>query len=167
MLLTSRKPSLNNASYSECEPDKGVYVLVLELPRSCSIVIGKKGSVNFQAGFYLYVGRAKKNLASRLKRHLAHRKRQHWHIDYFLDTAEVRSVWVKGLKRNSAEKEECRLAEKLRTLSPFSLPQLKHLGASDCRCPGHFIFSRPNPDEINSLLGALKLTRRNIHEFHV
>jgi len=155
MLVMSRKLLLNNASYSECKLDKGLYVLVLELPQSCSITIGKKGPINFQAGFYLYVGRAKKNLTSRLKRHLTQRKNQHWHIDYFLDKVDVRSVWVKSLKNNSDEKEECRLAEKLRVLSPFSLPQLKHLGASDCRCPGHFIFSRLNPDELYSLLRAL------------
>ena len=35
-------------------------------------------------GIYIYTGSAKKNIDSRIKRHLSNSKKLHWHIDYLL-----------------------------------------------------------------------------------
>ena len=45
------------------------YLLFLKLPKMINISVGKLGQFSFPAGQYLYVGRAKKNLEARLKRH--------------------------------------------------------------------------------------------------
>ncbi|HWT79449.1 MAG TPA: DUF123 domain-containing protein, partial [Candidatus Methylomirabilis sp.] len=57
----------------------GVYCLVLWLPRSCRIAFVRNRAGRFQRGWYVYTGSAKRNLASRLLRHLCRRKQMHWH----------------------------------------------------------------------------------------
>jgi|Deesub1362A_J573_1020465.scaffolds.fasta_scaffold00142_40 sugar fermentation stimulation protein A len=142
-------------------PAKGVYLLLLYLPQNCSLQMGQKGIIDFPAGYYIYVGRARKNLASRLKRHLSPPKNLYWHIDYFRQRAQLNGIWLKRpTPLNDLKTEECFLAEKIRHHSSFLLPQLKKLGASDCGCPGHFIYLGINQQEIISFLSQVKYLRR-------
>lgn len=157
--MTNRPlPAEKNASF----PHQGVYLLLLYLETETSLSIGKKRIVNFPAGYYGYVGRAKRNLLARLKRYTLPHRKSHWHIDYFLEKAIIQNIWVmKNDKLTDLKEEECRLAAEMRRLSPTRLPQLKGLGASDCRCEGHFIFLSSDLHKTEFILSHLKLGRRS------
>ena len=105
------------------------YQLNIDLARDIEVGIGKLGIYNFPRGKYIYTGSAKKNIDSRLKRHLAKKKNLHWHIDYLLD--HDRSKIVKIIK---SELDECQLNKN--TIGKFIV---KGFGSSDCRknCLSH------------------------------
>jgi len=44
---------------------KGVYLLVMELPKNTSVMVGKHRLVHFQQGYYVYVGSALNGLEQR------------------------------------------------------------------------------------------------------
>lgn len=71
-----------------------LYALLIYLPHATQINVGKLGEFVFPAGFYVYVGSARRNLASRIARHRRKEKRLHWHIDYLLQHAEVKEVVI-------------------------------------------------------------------------
>ena len=115
--------------------DAGSYVLVLKVSKPCQLKAGKLPKREFQAGFYLYIGRAKRYLRGRLARHLRREKKSFWHIDYLLAKAEIVEITV-FRKRNL---EECELARRVagregaRVVAPG-------FGASDCGCVSHLVF---------------------------
>ena len=49
---------------------KGIYVLIIELPKSADIRVGKLGIIKFQKGFYAYAGSALNGLSQRIEMHL-------------------------------------------------------------------------------------------------
>lgn len=109
------------------------YFLCIFLEEMVSLPVGKKGVFPFARGFYLYVGRAKRGVFSRLLRHLRKEKRCHWHIDFLLQKAKVLGVvlWEGN--------EECYLASFLRH-HPLVLSSVRGFGSSDCCCPSHLFF---------------------------
>jgi len=112
---------------------KGIYTLVITLTTATTISIGKLGNIPFPAGYYAYVGSALNGLESRIARHLKRKKLRHWHIDYFLQKAQVEEV-VWGITDNN---EECAIAgHHLQKLQP-----VPRFGSSDCRCTSHLFFS--------------------------
>ena len=71
---------------------KGTYLLVIHLQKKSSIIIGALGRIEFQQGYYIYVGSAMGNkgsttLLNLVKRHVdsSNNKKIDWHIDYLLD----------------------------------------------------------------------------------
>jgi len=112
---------------------KGIYTLIIELDRSRTITIGKRGRISFDSGYYAYVGSALNGLEARIARHLKEDKLLHWHIDYFLQKARVEEVlW--GI---TDKKEECAIAcHHMQALLP-----VPRVGCSDCRCTSHLFFS--------------------------
>lgn len=60
------------------------YQLHICLSKPTTITIGKLGVFTFPAGEYIYTGSARRNIESRIARHLRHEKRLRWHIDYLL-----------------------------------------------------------------------------------
>jgi Uri superfamily endonuclease len=110
----------------------GIYVILLELDGMTGIPVGRKRRFDFQKGFYGYVGSALSGLERRLGRHLSSTKRLHWHIDYLLVNAEIRSI----ICAQTGERKECMAA---RTLSQRLLP-IPGFGCSDCNCPSHLFF---------------------------
>lgn len=112
---------------------KGVYTLIIEFDTSRTITIGKRGSISFAAGYYAYVGSALNGLEGRIARHLKEDKLLHWHIDYFLQKAQVAEV----LWGSTDKKEECAIAGyHMQALLP-----VPRFGCSDCRCTSHLFFS--------------------------
>ena len=119
---------------------KGTYVLVLRLPRTRSIQVGKLGKFDFRPGYYLYVGSAfgPGGLGARLKHHLKTFARPHWHIDYLRRAAALEQVWY------SEDEIPCEhdWANRLQALPGVAIPAMG-FGASDCACQSHlFYFSR-------------------------
>ena len=109
------------------------YFLFIRLEENTPIEVGKKGTMLFRRGFYCYVGRAKRNIAARLRRHLRQEKRKHWHIDFLLQKGRITRVVL--LESNA----ECFLADFLRR-HPLVEAIVPGFGSSDCRCPSHLVF---------------------------
>ncbi len=86
----------------------------------------------FQRGNYIYVGSAKKNIKKRIERHLRKKKKKFWHIDYLLQYAEVRNVWVGDLPE---EKIAATLTQEM------EIPVLG-FGASDKKSKSHLFYSK-------------------------
>lgn len=110
---------------------KGLYILLLELPRPAAFRTRRR-ALDLEPGFYAYVGSAMNSLEARIARHLSVEKKRHWHIDYLLGHAAIRSV----LSAETGADVECRVAGGL-----AELPAIAGFGCSDCRCRSHLFFS--------------------------
>ena len=115
------------------------YQLTIQVKQDSSILIGKFGTFQFPAGYYVYTGSAKRNLEARIQRHLSNEKRLKWHIDYLLDAPEVE---VTHVTRWTAPECEVNQQGQGTVLIP-------HFGATDCHagCGSHLKY-----------LGQLKTT---------
>ena len=111
---------------------KGSYILVIKLKEKKSIQIGKLGKIIFDKGFYVYVGSALNGLEQRINRHLRKNKKKHWHIDYFLEFANIVDIFYK----ESQTKDECNIAIELDKY----LSSIPGFGCSDCKCKSHLFF---------------------------
>lgn len=108
------------------------YCLELVLKKSVTARIGKRGTFMFRAGYYIYVGSARKNIQQRIARHLRTKKKQFWHIDYLLPFVHIKAVWVSNL---AEQRIVALLARNLE--SPVA-----GFGASDTTNVSHLFFSR-------------------------
>lgn len=109
---------------------KGCYCLIIRLDETSEIEIGKRlGKIRFEKGYYVYVGSAMNSLESRIRRHLSHDKKLHWHIDYLLRSAEITMV----IFNKSSKKIECGLSQYLASRTEG----VKDFGCSDCECESH------------------------------
>ena len=111
---------------------KGSYILVIKLRLDKEIQIGKLGKIHFKKGFYIYVGSALNGRENRINRHIKKTKKKHWHIDYFLDFADIIDIFYKERET----KEECNIAATL----DKQLSIIPCFGCSDCRCKSHLFY---------------------------
>jgi len=61
----------------------GCYQLDLRLDQSVNLQVGSLCRLDLRKGHYIYTGRHKKSLGSRISRHCQSEKTVYWHIDYF------------------------------------------------------------------------------------
>jgi len=122
------------------------YVLVLWNRRKRGMKVGALGRIEFEPGFYLYVGSGGVNALLRVQRHLRPAKPVRWHIDR-LTTGPGRMRPVDSYLFPGAQ--ECRLARKLARM----LTAVPGFGSSDCRCSGH-LFHCPGVPELQQALRA-------------
>ena len=120
--------------------DAGIYCLVLRLRRPHWVAAGKLERCRLAAGWYAYVGSAKRNLTARLTRHLRYEKRLHWHIDYLRAVARVDQIWIWPW----TEGGECRTNGRIQALSGARVPW-RGFGSSDCGCAAHLTVFDDNP----------------------
>ena len=132
---------------SEVRSEPVGYVLVLWNRRRRAIEVGSLGRVEFEPGFYLYVGSGGVNPLRRVQRHLRPSKPVRWHIDY-LTTGPRRMRPVDSYLFPG--KRECGLAKTL----AGSLGVVPGFGSSDCRCRGH-LFLCPGIRELEQALAAV------------
>lgn len=130
----------------------GIYFLVIHLDRTREIVIGKRGSMHFRKGHYIYVGSAMNGLHGRIERHMAEDKKIHWHVDYLLQYGEVKETYVLTTTRRI----ECEGAGHLSTF----LLTMKGFGSSDCSCSGHLFHSLTLKEARASIISFSKLIMR-------
>lgn len=129
-----------------------VYLLLLENRKEQKKRVGCLGMVRFAAGLYVYVGSGGPNVVKRIRRHMAHRKRLRWHIDY-LTTGRHRMKPVDA--RVYPGVPECWLAGRLAR----EFGSVPRFGASDCTCPSHLFFA----PALSALTGVLdRLSRRGM-----
>ncbi|KAA0008505.1 MAG: GIY-YIG nuclease family protein [Thermoplasmata archaeon] len=112
---------------------KGSYILIVKIPENKRIRIGKLGYIQFEKGFYIYVGSAMNGLEGRIRRHLSGNKKLHWHLDYLLGKGKVMEVYIK----ESNSREECEVARKLSEI----FDSISGFGSSDCRCRSHLFYA--------------------------
>jgi len=132
--------------------EPGSYCLVLRLDAAEKITIGRLGTFEFPAGFYLYFGSAlgPGGVEARVARHQRADKRRHWHIDYLLERASL--VNVRAVHSN--ERLECQWAAVARREPGASVPAPR-FGASDCRCAGHLVRWESSADLTNSRISVI------------
>lgn len=111
----------------------GIYVLIFHLSRKATVAVGRLGELDFQAGWYGYVGSGKSGVEARVRRHLRAHDRPHWHLDYLLPLGKPASAIIS----HTEESLECPLAHRLG--DQFQV--IPRFGSSDCRCPGHLFHS--------------------------
>jgi Uri superfamily endonuclease len=111
---------------------KGTYLLLLKLDDNKKIKIGKKKTIDFTKGFYLYVGSALNSIEGRINRHIKKNKKNHWHIDYLLNHADIINIYFK----ESKDKQECFIVKKFTD----SLSAIPNFGCSDCSCMSHLFY---------------------------
>ncbi len=104
------------------------YLLIIRIYDDMLMNIGALGEIIFHRGYYLYVGSAKKGLDKRVKRHLKHDKRLHWHIDYL-------TLHIKPIMVALTPFDECRVASLLND-AHF----IDKFGSSDCNCRSHLFY---------------------------
>ena len=88
--------------------DSGLYVFLLRLQSASTLTIGALGEHHFPPGWYMYTGRARKNLRRRVERHWSLKPTRRWHFDYLstaLDSEPVGAVVVP----DAAGLNECEL----------------------------------------------------------
>ena len=127
--------------------NKGIYILIILLERDIEVEVGRLGTFTFQSGWYTYTGSALNGLEQRIARHRSRGKTLHWHIDYFLQYAEVKEV--KSILTHKPL--ECSVNSLLCSEKRSSIPVQK-FGSSDCGCASHLLYwgtSKPRPGTIN------------------
>ncbi|UCG91138.1 MAG: DUF123 domain-containing protein [candidate division WOR-3 bacterium] len=112
------------------------YLLHIYIKNSRCIRIGKFGKYYFKQGNYIYVGSAKKNLLKRIERHRRKRKKKFWHIDYLLQYASLKKVWIGNL----SEEKVADICTKI-----MEVPVLG-FGSSDKKSTSHLFFSKKVKD---------------------
>lgn len=131
---------MENKTSGKGREDKGIYSILMELREAKEIGVGKLGSFLFPPGYYIYTGRAMRNLTARIRRHKREEKKLFWHIDYFLNHSLVKALLIIPIEIDL----ECLLnrqimgIERARVIAP-------RFGSSDCRCPSHLIFFSEPP----------------------
>jgi sugar fermentation stimulation protein A len=118
--------------------DRGCYLVLLKLHKDASIVVGELGEVDFKAGFYVYVGSAKRSLSKRIERHRRIRKKTFWHIDHLRSICDFQAA----LPIRTQEDLECSIAEAVKEISER---ELRGFGSTDCRCRSHLYYFKENP----------------------
>ena len=135
----------------------GSYVLLIAVPRKTSLKVGCLGNVEFNPGYYAYVGSALNNLEKRILRHIRPSKKVFWHIDYLLKQATIRDVYCVV----SSGKLECGIARKLL----HHLDHVRGFGCSDCSCPSHLFF-HADPDFIQAIIQKI-LQETNLSVYQI
>jgi Uri superfamily endonuclease len=105
------------------------YQLLISVDEAMRLRVGRLGTFEFPAGYYIYTGSALRGMAARLKRHLSREKRLRWHIDYLLASPHATVVDIVLFSE-----PECVVNQ--RTTGAMVAPGF---GASDCRagCGAH------------------------------
>ncbi|MGM0688715.1 MAG: DNA/RNA nuclease SfsA [Bacillota bacterium] len=118
--------------------DRGAYLLLIKIETNKMLTIGSLGSMQFEQGYYVYVGSAMGTLSKRVARHTRKRKQKRWHIDYLVAAADA----VTPVPIISSDSLECELADQLREISG---QPVKSFGSSDCSCKSHLFYFTDNP----------------------
>lgn len=135
--MTLRKEQrLSKPARAASEPNSGLYVLILRMHSPASVRIGALGRLDFRPGYYAYCGSARRNLFSRISRHMARRKKLRWHIDYLTCRKNVSVESARIFPGNVMS--ECELNSIVRE-SPGAR-SVPGFGCSDCRCVSHLTF---------------------------
>lgn len=132
--------------------EPGTYILLLHNQVKVSVQVGRWRKVEFEAGYYLYVGSAfgPGGVRARVLRHCRSRKPLRWHIDYLRTVTTPLGAWY----THNAQPREHAWAEILRSMD--GLLPIRGFGCSDCQCESHLFhtISKPDPARFSMFLGG-------------
>jgi len=134
---------LRISEISKLKGTKGVYTLIIFVSSAVILKIGRLGERKLERGYYAYTGSALGNgsasLASRISRHLRKSKRRRWHIDYLLQSEDVKIKAV--LAMITERRMECEINQHLMSSLKASI-LIFNFGSSDCRmrCGSHLLY---------------------------
>lgn len=111
-----------------------LYSIKLKINKESEIQVGKLGSFVFPKGYYIYIGSAKKNIKSRVNRHIKIDKKKKWHFDFLRPYGEIVEIETYD---NSLT--ECELFEKIKRETNGEV-LVKKFGSTDCKCFTHLIY---------------------------
>ncbi len=141
-------------------PQKGVYVLYLEIVQDSEFLVGSLGVVKLAKGTYLYIGSARGpgGLRARISRHFDKRKKIRWHIDYLTTHT---NVILSGVTYAVTELDmESKLLHKLLTFSDVLGIAVPRFGSSDRRGdPSHLLRCY---SEIETCIRAVEAAMKNL-----
>ena len=126
----------------------GVYLLLIKLNNKRTIATGGLGKIAYPAGWYVYVGSAKRGLASRVGRHLRKKKTLRWHIDYLTIIASK----IVPFPIYTDQDLECNLAM---SVNKAGGRQIHRFGSSDCSCDSHLFWFAANPMETRDFVDVI------------
>lgn len=111
----------------------------MRLSRPAPIEVGALGRFDFHAGWYAYVGSARRAMQARVERHCAPDKKKRWHIDYLSAAPHAEPIGAVLLPTEVIG--ECELNRQVGELMGGTVP-VPGFGASDCKegCPAHLWF---------------------------
>ena len=132
--------------------DSGSYIVMIHLPQDVTTKVGSLGEIHFPAGYYLYVGTAKRALTKRMERHMRKHTAVHWHIDYLKGYADR----CTAIPIRSSTPLEHELAEAVGRIADGCVPSF---GSSDCDCPSHLFRFADNPLQRQSFIDLLQYFR--------
>ncbi len=138
---------------------KGTYCILMYLNSDAVIAVGGLGEIDFQKGYYVYVGSALNSLIPRIKRHLSQDKKLHWHIDHFLNHKNVEVINV--LYVVDDHKWECKLVDEIAKRGL----QIKNFGCSDCKCDSHLFYFNISDDLGKYCLDAFRILKLNPEKY--
>lgn len=138
--------------------ERGIYILILKLKENQRISVGKLPETAFKPGIYFYIGRARRRLQARIKRHLRKEKKPFWHIDYLLQQAKIEEIWTK-----QDFFDECQTVYEINHLLKEPYFPLKKFGSSDCRCTSHLLFLPERKINLKALRDKISFEKVNIH----
>ena len=120
----------------------GTYVLIFSACQKGQPQIGRRGTLDLQPGFYIYVGSAfgPGGLKARIAHHCKKNFRPHWHIDYLDPFLELSEIWY----TYHPVQREHQWAQIIENTRGTSVP-LDGFGSSDCRCKSHLFFHNTRP----------------------
>ena len=124
------------------QPLPGTYALILTSSFEKSINIGKLGTLFLESGFYVYIGSAfgPGGLKARIRHHMSHSSRPHWHLDYLSPSLKLCEIWY----THDQIRREHQWAEVHGQTRGAHMP-LPGFGSSDCRCQSHLYFYKSKP----------------------
>jgi Uri superfamily endonuclease len=126
-------------SLPEVPENRGLYLFLVRLHEPVRLKVGALGTFALEAGWYIYTGRARRNLVERVRRHFQTHKRVRWHIDRLIERREAEPLGAVVLgQREHPDWSECSLNQKVgRKLG--AVAPVPGFGASDCSegCPAH------------------------------
>lgn len=138
---------------------KGVYTLLIHLPKEKRIRVGKKGKFLFPPGYYVYVGSGMGNLEARIRRYF-NLKKLKWHIDFLVRKGKIIKVFY-GL---TSRRLECSLSK---LIEKHSLQLIKKFGSSDCKCFSHLHFFPSKRRAENMIFKSFRRLKIKFSEFQV
>jgi len=126
----------------------GTYILLLQNHATASplgkvrVQVGRWREIEFEAGYYLYVGSAfgPGGVRARVLRHCRSEKPLRWHIDFLRAVASPLGAWY----THDPIPREHAWAEVLRGMDGLS--PMRGFGCSDCKCESHLFHTVTAPD---------------------
>ncbi len=114
-----------------------LYAVILHKELGEEISVGSLGDYYFDEGYYVYVGSAKKNILSRIKRHMDLEKNKYWHIDYLRGKTSFGGCLIFSRDNFSSEMDLVNWIEDRSSYEKI----IEGFGSSDTDSYSHLLFS--------------------------